>query len=151
MAAIYARTYFNKESKEAATSLARDIHKEFIRMLKKVSWMDEITRRAAIEKANAMSFNIGYPDELTDDKKLEEHYRGLELEPNSLLHSVLSVRNFAKNQKIQDFRRPIIKNDWRGIAKNVAEVDAFYYPSFNSICRLLGFCNKKKHKIKSKL
>lgn len=115
--------------------LARHIHKEFIRTLKKVAWMDESTRRAAIEKANAMGFNIAYPDELTDDNKLEEYYRGLELQSDSFLHSVLRVRSFAKNQKIKDFRKPIIQNDWRGIAKNVVEVDAFYYPTFNSICR----------------
>lgn len=101
--------------------------------------MDEKTRRIAIEKANAMGFNIGYPDELTDDNKLEVYYRELEVQPDSLLHSVLRARIFAKDKKIRDFRKPILKNDWRVIATRVTEVDAFYYPSMNSICK---FCNK---------
>lgn len=134
-AATYIRKYFNKESKDAAILLASSIHKELIRMLKNTPWMDEKTRSAAIEKANAIGFNIAYPDELTDDNKLEEYYRELQLQPDSLLHSVLRVRNFLKNKKIQDFRAPIVKNDWRVIAKNVAEVDAFYYPSWNSVCK----------------
>lgn len=100
--ATYIRKYFNEKSKEAAILLARSIHKEFIKTLKKVSWMDESTRREAIAKANAMGFNMGYPDELTDHNKLEEYYRELELQPDSLLHSVLRIRKFTRNIKIKE-------------------------------------------------
>lgn len=143
VAATYVRKYFKKESKDAAVSLARSIHKEFIKTLATTPWMDEKTRNTAIGKANVIGFNIGYPDELNDDNKLEEYYHELELQPDSLFHSVLRVRNFIKNKKIQEFRTPIIKNDWRVISKNVAEVDAFYYPSWNSICTFHDkFCKK---------
>lgn len=134
-AATYIRKYFNRESKDAAILLTTHIHKEFIKMLKNTPWMDEGTRDAAIEKANAIVFNVAYPDELTDDKKLEEYYRELELQPDSLFHSILHVNNFIKNKKIQEFRAPIVKNDWRQIAVNVAKVDAYYYTWWNSICK----------------
>lgn len=135
--AIYIRKFFNKESKDEAVLLAKTIHKYFINMLKKVPWMDERTRRSAIEKANAMGLNIGYPDEVTNDKKVEEYYRDLKLQPNSLLQSVLSVRKFSKDVKIREFPKPIVKNDWRIIATRVTEVDAFYYPSMNAIGKRL--------------
>lgn len=119
--------------------MAKNIHKFFVNNLKKVPWMDERTRRYAVEKANAMGLNIAYPDEVTNDQKLEEYHRELKLQPNSLLESVLRIRTFLKNLKIREFRQPIVKNDWRIIASRVTEVDAFYYPSMNAIGE---FCDK---------
>lgn len=133
--AIYIRKFFNKESKDEATRLAKTIHKYFVNELKKVPWMDERTREKAVEKANAMGLNIGYPDEITNEKILEEYYRGLKLEPNSLLHNVLRIRKFSKDKKIHEFRQPIPKNDWHIVASRVTEVDAFYYPSMNAISK----------------
>lgn len=113
--------------------MAKNIHKFFITQLKKVPWMDERTRRYAVEKANAMALNIAYPEEATNNQKLEEYHRELQLHPSSLLKSVLGIRDFLKNLKIREFRQPIVKNDWRIIAARVTEVDAFYYPSMNAI------------------
>lgn len=138
-AAIYIRKYFDKTTKDKVTLLADYIKAEFIVMLTKESWLDNKTRRAAIEKAKAISFNIAYPDEITDNNKLEEYYQGLELQQDSLFHSVLRIRNFSKNKKINGFREPIPKNDWRMIAPQVPEINAMYWPSVNSICK---FCNQ---------
>lgn len=134
-AATYIRKYFNKESKDEAFQLAKNIQKEFIEMLENAPWMDEQSREKAIEKANTMALNIGYPDEMDNDQKLEEYYRDLELQQNSLLHSVLSIRKFSRNKKIHEFRNSILKNDWRDIAVLAANVDAYYHPAMNSISK----------------
>lgn len=122
--------------------MAKYIQTEFINMLKKEPWMDDKTRQTAIEKANAIIFNMAYPDELTDDKNLNGYFRDLQLQPNSLLQSVLRVRNFAKNKKIHDLREPILRNDWREIAPHVTQVDAFYFLKTNSVCK---FYNRNKN------
>lgn len=54
--------------------MVADIRSEFYDILKKVDWMDEETRKNALDKARSMSTHIAYPDELLDDKKLEEFY-----------------------------------------------------------------------------
>lgn len=54
--------------------MVSDIRKELVKLIEKVDWMDEGTRKKAIDKALAISTHIGYPDEFLDDKKLEEHY-----------------------------------------------------------------------------
>lgn len=95
--------------------------------------MDEQTREAAIEKANRMDLLIGHPDEMTDDHKLEEYYSELELQPDSLLHSVLRIRQFENNQQIHKRRKPILKNDWHDMALRAADVEALYHPAMNSI------------------
>lgn len=116
--------------------MAKNIKSESIELLKRASWMDEVTRAKAIEKANAMDFNVAYPDELTDDAKLEEYYRKLELQPDSLLHSALNVQKFQRDKVISDFRKSVVKNDWREIGATAAEVNAFYYPSKNMLSKI---------------
>ena len=50
------------------------IRAEFKNIVRNVDWMDEHTKISALEKADAMSTHIAYPDELLDDHKLEEFY-----------------------------------------------------------------------------
>lgn len=57
--------------------MVSDIRAEFEEILKKVDWMDDATRANAIDKARSMSTHIAYPDELLDDRKLEEFYEGV--------------------------------------------------------------------------
>lgn len=72
--ALYVRKYFNEAARKNAIEMVSDIRSEFYEILKKVEWMDEITRKNALEKAAAMTTHIAYPDELLDDKKLEDFY-----------------------------------------------------------------------------
>lgn len=132
-AAIYVRKYFNEESKEKVTTLANSIRIEFLEMLKNLQWMDESTRKHAIRKANAMNFHIGYPDELTNDDKLNEHYHGLKLQTDSIFHSTLSIRKFNQNHRSAEYRLPIDRNDWRDLSIRAALVNAFNIEQHNSI------------------
>lgn len=68
------RKYFHEDSKEVVSEIVSDIRNELVKNIKKVDWMDEDTRKIAIEKALAMKTHIGYPVEFLDDKKLENHY-----------------------------------------------------------------------------
>lgn len=134
---MYVRKYFNKDSKKAVESLTHDIHDAFLEKLGKISWMDESTRHEAIRKAEAMTFDIGYPDELIDDAKLDEYYRGLKLNKDeSLFHNVLRIRKFEQMHAIKQFREPIDRNDWRDHATRAAMVNAFNIPVHNTIRKL---------------
>lgn len=95
--------------------------------------MDESTRHEAIRKANTMIFQIAYPDEITDDEKIDEYYRDLELKGDSLFHNVLQIRKFDQFREIKDFHEPIDKNDWRERAKRDVIVNAFNIPMHNAI------------------
>lgn len=77
MGALYIRKYFNEGSKANALEMVADIRKQFRRTLAEVDWMDATTRRAAIDKADAMAAHIAYPNEMLDDSKLTEFYSGV--------------------------------------------------------------------------
>lgn len=53
------------------------IHKEFLKILDEVDWMDENTREKAKAKAEAITSYIGYPDELLDNTKITELYQNV--------------------------------------------------------------------------
>lgn len=141
--AAYVRKYFSMEAKKEVESLTLDIHDAFIRKLEQISWMDESTRRQAIRKAEAMLFDIGYPDELVDDDKLNEYYLDLELQNDSLFHNVLRIRKFHQMHNIKQYREPIDKKDWREHATRTAIVNAFNIPQHNTI-RKFGFSFNQK-------
>lgn len=51
-----------------------NIRAEFKQIVRNIDWMDGNTRQSALEKVDAMTTHIAYPDELLDDNKLIEFY-----------------------------------------------------------------------------
>lgn len=50
---------------------------QFRKTLNEVDWMDEMTRNAALDKADAMASHIAYPKEMLDNNKLTKFYEGV--------------------------------------------------------------------------
>ncbi|KAJ8668518.1 hypothetical protein QAD02_010181 [Eretmocerus hayati] len=132
VAALYVRKYFDEEAKKNVVDMVTDIRREFRKIMEKVDWMDERTRRAALEKVDAMSSFIAYPDELLDDSKLEQFYAALELSEGNYLESVLNVTLFATEYSISQLRLPVNKSDWITYGDS-AVVNAYYSPNDNSM------------------
>lgn len=101
-------------------------------MLNKISWMDEVTKNSALEKAKALTNHIGYPDELDDDKKLEEYFTALELDPDNFFLNSLKVNKFDLDYHFGKLHDPVNKTDWTMHTK-AAVVNAQYAPLENSI------------------
>ncbi len=55
------------------------IHREFLKILDNVEWMDEETRQKAKDKAHAITPYIGYPDELLENDKIADLYKNVTL------------------------------------------------------------------------
>jgi predicted metalloendopeptidase len=130
--ALYIRKHFKEDSKRVALEMVQNIRAEFEKILQNVEWMDDKTRAAAIKKAKAMSTHIGYPDELMDNKKLEEYYEKLEINPDIYLESVLKMSVFGTDYAFNKLRKPVNKTDWITHSRP-AIVNAFYSSIENSI------------------
>lgn len=131
--ATYIRKHFSSDAKLAATKMTKFILEEFIQTLEKVSWMDDESKVAAINKANLLSFDIGYPDELVDDNNLVEYFKGLELQPDELLNNFMRINKFLSYRKKCRLHKLVIHTDWEQRATRVTKVDAFYAVSRNTI------------------
>ncbi|XP_076162841.1 M13 family metallopeptidase neprilysin 2 isoform X3 [Ptiloglossa arizonensis] len=130
--AMYVRKYFKENAKKNAVEMVADIRDEFTKILKKVDWMDEDTRKSALSKAASMSSHIAYPDELLDDSKLEEFYKKLELTTDNYLEGILNLTLFGVEYSFSKLRKPVNKSDWINHGRP-AIVNAFYSSIENSI------------------
>ncbi|EFA04401.2 neprilysin-2 [Tribolium castaneum] len=133
VSSIYVKKYVNKTTKYRVAELTIDIKSSFIETLKKIGWMDKKTKKHALQKAEKMSSFIGYPDELLDVNKVEDYYRGLEVDPKQYsLRVSFNISNFAHMKYVQLLREPVLKPDWRDQAYSHF-VNAFYDQTTNSI------------------
>ncbi|XP_052866851.1 neprilysin-2 isoform X1 [Anopheles cruzii] len=131
--ALYIRKYFREDSKRAALDMVNDIKAVFVDILKKVDWMDEVTRESALEKVSTMATHIGYPDELMSDGKIAEYYKDLEFQPDSnYLNTILYMNQFGTTKAFKKLRQPVNKTDWITHSRP-AIVNAFYSSIENSI------------------
>ncbi|VDK18509.1 unnamed protein product [Anisakis simplex] len=129
--ALYVREYFNEADKNAAMEMIRDLHEAFREMVTHNDWMDEQTRKIAIEKSRAMQSLIGYPDFVLSDEKLDDFYKLLKFEPGDTYAAM--VQKTTKWKQDRAFRRliePVDKSDF-GISSST--VNAFYSSLKNSI------------------
>lgn len=135
-AALYVRKYFNQDSKAVALEMVNSIREVFEGTLKTIPWMDSQTREAALVKAKSIVAHIGFPDELMDDKKLEEYYKDVKVNEKKFLESVLSIKAFKADLDYKKLRKTVNKTDWETHSK-AAVVNAAYSSIENSIRELI--------------
>lgn len=107
--ALYVRKHFQTDSKATALEMVNGIRKEFEVILSEVNWMDEQTRKSALDKLHSMSTHIGYPDEIMNDTKIEKYYENLDVDPNNYLLSVLNMNVFGTDYAFNKLRKPVNK------------------------------------------
>lgn len=112
--------------------MVRRIRAQFEMILGKNTWMDAKTKAAALKKLKAMKMNIGYPDELMDNLKLEQYYSALEVNTEEYLESMLRLEVFSTDYEYNRLRKPVNKTDWVD-RDSAVKVNAGYNPSTNFI------------------
>lgn len=101
-------------------------------MLRKLDWMDETTKTAAIAKAEALTAHIAYPKELTNKTKLEIYYKSLEMNDDEYLLNALRLNRFKTEMALSELYEPVNKTEWVSHA-TPAMTNAFYSALENSI------------------
>ncbi|XP_077302517.1 M13 family metallopeptidase neprilysin 2 isoform X2 [Arctopsyche grandis] len=130
--ALYVKKYFDENAKKNALEMVNDIRSEFLNILEDVDWMDDKTKKSAVDKAGSMATHIAYPQELLENEKLTEFYSELEISPDTYLESVLNLTLFGTGYSFKQLRKPVNKTDWIRHGRP-AIVNAFYSSIENSI------------------
>ncbi|KAK4879933.1 hypothetical protein RN001_008079 [Aquatica leii] len=129
---LYVRKHFDPESKKSAETMVTDIRTELLKILENTDWMDEKTKKIAIDKAKKVKCHIGYADELLDDNKLLQHYESLTLGPGSCLDQLRNISIFDKNLEISLLSKKFDTSDWR-TRLPATDINAVYSGYENSI------------------
>ncbi|XP_054269774.1 neprilysin-2-like [Macrosteles quadrilineatus] len=132
LSSLYVKKFFDKTSKKEAFDMAEKIRQEMYKVLQEVDWMDNVTSARALYKVLQVQEYIGYPDELLNISKIEQHYKGLVLDGEHYLEELLKLSKWGENYAYRQLREPVNKTDWREHS-NVAIANAFYHPLENSM------------------
>ncbi len=124
----YVERYFPAEAKRDVTAMIEsilDVYKERILAL---DWMSDTTKQQAVEKLEAITIKVGYPDvwdSYLDDAQIQSSGQG-----GTYLDNVISLLQASRAQDISHQGKPVDKNTWQMPAYMV---NAYYDPLSNSI------------------
>ncbi|XP_026818473.1 neprilysin-2-like isoform X2 [Rhopalosiphum maidis] len=160
---MYVRRFIDENAKKNVSEITNGIREEKYKILSTIDWMDDETKKHAIDKAKLMLHHIAYPDEILDDNKLNAYYENIEFDNNTDYYtSLLKMNKFETDNIFSKLRQPVNKSDWTnysallskrtsyGLVKNILKVpagifqDPFFsndrpqYMNYGAIASLIG-------------
>ncbi|XP_033618492.1 EEF1AKMT4-ECE2 readthrough transcript protein isoform X2 [Fukomys damarensis] len=130
LGSLFVKATFDRQSKEIAEGMISEIRSAFEEALDQLVWMDEKTRQAAKEKADAIYDMIGFPDFILEPKELDDVYDGYEVSEESFFQNMLNLYNFSAKVMADQLRKPPSRDQW---SMTPQTVNAYYLPTKNEI------------------
>lgn len=122
---MYVQKYFPEENKERMLALVKNLQHALGERIEALEWMSDTTKARAIEKLNAITIKIGYPDTWRD-------YTDLHISASVPYYENLQrVSKFAQDYSLSYLGKPVDKTKWYMTPQTV---NAYYNPSSNEIC-----------------
>ncbi|XP_063227770.1 neprilysin-4-like [Bacillus rossius redtenbacheri] len=127
---LYVRKHFDDKCKTKALEMVEHIRNAFTDHVWELPWMDDQTKRTAVEKAHAMRTFIGYPDWLASAAELQRYYRRAEIVDGEFFESILKLAEISVETSLQEIRTTPNPDRW---IMPATTVNAFYSPVMNSM------------------
>ena len=122
---MYVAKYFPEENKERMLALVHNLQKALGIRIENLEWMSRETKDKALEKLNAMTIKIGYPDTWRD-------YTALDINAADTYYANLQrAAKFEQEYSLSFLGKPVDKTKWYMTPQTV---NAYYNPSSNEIC-----------------
>jgi putative endopeptidase len=103
--------------------LVANLVEAFRRSFSSLEWMGPDTRAQALDKLDAFTPKIGYPDVWRD-------YSAIEIDPTDLVGNVRRSTAFEVDRNLAKIGRPIDRTEWFMLPQHA---NAYYMPSMNEI------------------
>lgn len=129
---FYVEAAFSAQAKTLGDQIISDIREQFIARIKTLAWMDDQTKKVAIDKATNIIQKIGYPTaspNMTDPEDLLNYYAGLDIS-DVYFNNSLNMDKLAVNKSWSQLGKPYDRNTWFMTADTV---NAYYNPPGNEI------------------
>ena len=122
---MYVKKYFPEENKQRMLALVHNLQTSLGQRIQALDWMSDDTKAKAIDKLNAITVKIGYPDEWRD-------YTGLDIDAKVPYYENLQrAAKFEQAYSLSYLGKPVDKKKWYMTPQTV---NAYYNPSSNEIC-----------------
>jgi putative endopeptidase len=120
---LYVQKYFPPQAKARAKEMVDNLKQAFRDRIKTRQWMSDETRYKALEKLDAFTVKIGYPDKW-------KSYAGLEIDRGPLVFNVMRADSFDFQKELAKIGKPVDRTEW---GMTPPTVNAYYNPSMNEI------------------
>lgn len=122
---MYVKQYFPEENKARMLALVKNLQKSLGERISNVTWMSDETKQKALEKLEAFTIKIGYPDKWRD-------YSGLNIDAKDTYYqNIMRAAKFEQEYSLSFLEKPVDKQKWYMTPQTV---NAYYNPSSNEIC-----------------
>ncbi|MBA4168084.1 MAG: M13 family peptidase, partial [Chitinophagaceae bacterium] len=120
---IYVSKYFKPAAKARMQELVQNLQQTFAARIKQLDWMSTETKVKALEKLNAFTKKIAYPDKW-------KNYSDVVITKNNLVQNDRSASRWNYNFAIEKYCKPVDKSLW---AMTPPTINAYYNPPNNEI------------------
>ncbi len=120
---LYVDRYFPPRNKALMEEYIHFIRQSFRQRIEQSPWMDEATRKEALEKLNGFIAKIGYPDQWQDLSVIE-------IKANDLIGNNRRIEDWYIADSLAKLGQPRRQWEW---ALSPQTVNAYYSPSRNEI------------------
>ena len=120
---LYVEKYFKPEAKARMLELVNNLQQVFAERIKNLDWMSDETKGRALEKLNAFTKKIGYPDKWKD-------YSSISIDKKDFIGNVKRVNQWSYNEMVNRLGKPVDKMEW---GMTPPTINASYSPPYNGI------------------
>ena len=120
---LYADKYFPEESKKRVEQMVEDLRSAYRVRIQNLNWMSDTTKIKALEKLEAFTYKIGYPNKWKD-------YSDLEINRESYLKNIISMSVYLNKENLAKLGKPVDRDEW-GMGAHI--VNAYYNPLNNEV------------------
>jgi len=122
---LYVEKHFPQSSKEKMLTLVGNLKTALGEHINGLTWMSDTTKQRAIEKLDAFTVKIGYPDKWRDYTTLKIDRR------RSYWDNIKDAIKHEVDYNLSDWGKPVDKTRWYMTPQTV---NAYYSPLSNEIC-----------------
>ncbi|MCB0508448.1 MAG: M13 family metallopeptidase [Bacteroidetes bacterium] len=120
---LYVKDNFSPQTKERYENLCDDVFAAFAERIKNLDWMSEATKQKSLQKLNAVTKKVGYPDKWKD-------FSNLITTDKSLVENIKNADKFWNDYYVQKLNKPVDRTEWDMTPQTY---NAYYNPSNNEI------------------
>lgn len=120
---LYVQRFFPPEAKAYMMKLVDNLQETYHERIQQCEWMGDSTKVKAIDKLNAFTKKIAYPDKWKD-------YSSIDINRSSLVGNMQRIGKWQYDYNINKLGKPVDRTEW---GMTPPTVNAYYNPSFNEI------------------
>lgn len=120
---LFVNRHFSPDSKQKVIDMVEDLREAYRDRIKGLEWMTAETKVKALEKLDAFTYKIGYPDTWKD-------YSMVDVSRESYLKNSMAISAHRTRENLARLNKPVDRNEW---FMGAHVVNAYYNPSFNEV------------------